>query len=163
MIPRRRPSANRGFTLVELTVVMLIAATLLAVTVVSLSSVQSRTAARSAAQHFARDLAQARTWALRTHEAVTVSFDESADSLLYRVISERGDTIVRRAFRADAEIRLSAMDLMMDGDSLRFGSDGVASLSGGGGGTTATAEFVAGTTLYRVRFNARGTGEVEAG
>jgi prepilin-type N-terminal cleavage/methylation domain-containing protein len=167
MTPPRRTSANRasdrGFTLVELTVVLAIGAVLLGVTVVSLTTVQSRTAVRSAAQHFSRDLAQARTWAIRTHEAVTISFDEAADSLLYRVVSEGGGTIVRRSFRRGSEIRLSGMDLMLAGDSLRFESDGVATIPSGGVAATATAEFAAGARVYRVRFNARGTGEVEAG
>ncbi|MDT8368858.1 MAG: GspH/FimT family pseudopilin [Longimicrobiales bacterium] len=164
MISHGPPSARDGFSLVELTVVLLIAAVLTAISVIAVSSVQTRAAARSAAQHFSRDLAQARSWARRTNEAVTITFDERADSLVYTVVGAGGDTLSRRPFRNGGEIRLDSFDLLMAGDTLRFEADGIASLAGAQPpGPYGVARFVAGPVVYFVHFNATGGSVVEAG
>ena len=143
---------------------MLVVTGLTGFAVVALSSTQSRSAARSAAQHFATDLRQARAFARRTNEAVTVSFDETADSLHYTVVGVSGDTLVDRRFRQGFDIRLDSFDLRMVGDSLRFEADGIADLAGAQPeGPTAEARFVAGNVTYIVRFNSTGEGRVEVG
>jgi len=159
----RRPTSS-GFTLVELLVVMLLVASLTAVAAWSLSSTGGRSAARAAAQQFATDLRQARAFARRTNEAVTIRFDETPDSLRYTVIGASGDTLADRRFRPGFDVRLDAFDLQMAGDSLRFGADGLASLGGAlPAGPTASASFVAGSATWRVRFNSSGEGRAETG
>jgi len=143
---------------------MLLIAGLTSIAVVALSSTQSRAAARGAAQHFAADLRQARAFARRSNEAVTITFDETADSLHYLIVGASGDTLVDRRFRSGFDIRLDSFDLRMAGDTLRFGSDGIAALDGAQpAAETATARFVAGAVTYVVRFNATGEGRVEVG
>ena len=159
-----RCRAASGFTLVELMVVMLLVTGLTSIAVVALSSTQSRSAARAAAQHFATDLRQARAFARRSNEAVTITFDETVDSLHYTVIGESGDTLVDRRFRSGFDVRLDSFDLRMAGDTLRFEADGIASLDGAQPeGSTATARFVAGSVTYVVRFNSTGEGVWEVG
>lgn len=143
---------------------MLLVTALTGIAIVSLSGTQGRAAARSAAQHFATDLRQARAFARRTNQPVTITFDETPDSLHYTVIGAAGDTLADRRFRDGFDIRLQSFDLRMAGDTLRFGADGVASLDGAQPqGPTATARFVAGSVTFQVRFNSTGEGVWELG
>jgi len=112
-----------------------------------------RASARSAAQLFSRDLAQARAFASRSREPVTIYFRE--DSLAYRLEAEAGRVLVRRRFQGGDEIALTELDLELAGDSVRFDGRGLAELPGVG-----TAVFVAGGDSYAVRFNAAGASRV---
>jgi len=159
-----RTRETSGFTLVELMIVMLLVTTLTGIAVVSLSGTQGRAAARAAAQHFSTDLRQARAFARRTNQAVTIAFDETTDSLHYTVIGAAGDTLADRRFRRGFDIRLDSFDLGMAGDTLRFGPDGIVPLDDAQpAGPTATARFVAGDVTYLVRFNSTGEGIWERG
>ena len=144
---------RRGFTLVELVVVLTIAGVSLGISVYFFSSFLSQSASRRAAQVFSRDLAQARAFATRSREAVTVRFFE--DSLVYRVDSEGGRELIRRAFESGEEIPLTSLDLELAGDTLHFNAQGLANVPGLG-----TAAFVAGSNTYEVRFNGTGSSRV---
>lgn len=159
-----RTRARAGFTLIELTIVMLLVAGVMTMAVASLGSIRGRSAARGAAQHFATDLRQARAFARRSNEPVTITFDETADALRYIVVGASGDTLVDRRFQSESDIRLDSFDLQTPGNTLRFEADGIASLDAVElSAPTATARFVAGGVTYVVRFNATGEGRVEAG
>lgn len=159
-----RAGRRSGFTLIEILVVLVIAAIGTGIAVSSFGLFQARASARGAAQTFSRDLAQARAWARRSNEPVTVNFDETAGALRYTVVGSAGDTIADRRFGAGGEIRLDSIQLGMEGDTLRFGASGIADLSTASPvAPTANALFFAGARSYRVRFNASGSSVVEPG
>lgn len=145
--------AGRGFTLIEITVMLVVVAVSLGTAGFFLTGFLGRASARSAAQLFSRDLAQARAFATRSREPVTVRFQE--DSLAYRVESLGGRVLVRRRFQDGDEISLSGVDLQTPGDSVHFSARGLAELPGLG-----TAAFSAGAEVYEVRFNGTGTSRV---
>jgi prepilin-type N-terminal cleavage/methylation domain-containing protein len=143
-----------GFTLIELTVVLAIAAVSIGLGGSYLIGFLGKASARNAAQVFSRDLAQARSFATRSREAVTVRFLE--DSLVYRVQSAGGRVLAVRRFGQGQEVVLSQLDLELAGDSLAFSSQGLSVLPSG----TGTAVFVSGDETYEVRFNGTGRSRI---
>jgi Tfp pilus assembly protein FimT len=117
--------------------------------------------ARGAAQVFARDLALARSMAVRAKEPVVIRFYES--SRWYQVVAlTSGTELVRRRFGVNADVDLSAIDLTFRGDTVLFDARGVVNLSNiQGTGTLGQATFQAGTTRYTVSFNSLGASKVE--
>ena len=149
---RRRDPA--GFTLLEMAVVPVIGGVLIAMSTLTFSNVNTRSSARRAAQVFARDLALARSMAVRGRERVVIRFDEGA--LWYDVETESGRTLATRRFGPDADVNLTAIALGSAGDSLAFSNRGVGTLSA----TLDTASFTAGAITYLVTFNAMGASQV---
>ena len=162
--PGNRPSASgrRGFTLLELTIVLLLAGLTLGFAGLSFSGYFQRSSARRAAQVFARDLSLARSSAVRAKQPFVIRFYES--SRWYQVVSQSSGTeLVRRRFGVNADVDLSAIDLKFRGDTLLFSARGVVDLSNiSGSGTLGEAVFAAGTTSYTVSFNSLGASKVEA-
>ena len=155
---RSRSVGSGGFTLLEMMVVLILASTALAVTLFTFTQYNERTAARRAAELFARDLTLARSSAARSREAVTVRFYEA--SRWYTITAASGRELTRRRYGTDGDIRLEALDLALPGDSLVFDDGGVADLSGGGS-TLGRAVFTAGPTSFSVHFNALGVSRLE--
>lgn len=156
--PARR-SATGGFTLLELTLVLVLSALTLGFASVAFSGYLQRVSAQRAAQVFAQDLTLARAAALRGRESVVVRFDEV--NRWYSIYVQRtGTELTRRRFGENADIDLSAVDLMMRGDTVMFSSRGVADLDGAAG-ALGEARFVSGATEYAVSFNAMGASKVE--
>lgn len=153
-VPGRRRASTEGFSLIEVTVVLVLAAVLLTLAAGAFAGYQSRSSAQRAAQVFSRDLSLARGTARRLREPVAIRFYEG--SMWYTVTTEGGRELVRRRFGSGSEIVLSVVDLETSGDSLRFGPDGVATLAG----TTGTALFQAGSSQWEVEFNALGAARV---
>lgn len=150
-----------GFTLLELTIVLILAGLTLGFAALSFGSYFQRSSARRAAQVFARDLTLARSSAMRAQEAVVIRFFES--SRWYQVVAlDSGTELVRRRFGVNADVDLSAIDLLFRGDTVVFNSRGIADLSNiQGGGTLGEAEFESGTVTYGVSFNSMGASSVE--
>ena len=117
-----------------------------------------RANARRAAEIFDQDLSVARNAAARTRQTVVLDFDESA--LTYVARTTGGDTLFRRSFDGDSDLRLSAMDLQFSGDTLAFGSRGMADLSGALG-ALGRAAFTAGNVTYAVFFNSMGSSRID--
>ena len=120
-----------------------------------------RSSARGAAQVFARDLSLARSAAVRAKEPVVVRFYEA--NRWYQVVAQSSGTeLVRRRFGVNADVDLSAIDLMFRGDTLVFDARGVASLANQQvPGPLGQASFEAGATRYTVSFNSLGASKVE--
>lgn len=157
--PGRATLRRRGFTLLEMTIVLVLSGLTLGFAALTFSDYARRVSAQRAAQVFARDLALARSSALRTREPVVIRFYEA--SRWYTVVmQESGDEVVRRRFGANGDIDLSAIDLYMQGDTVLFNGRGVASLSNAFG-SLGEARFTAGTVRFDVTFNAMGASEVE--
>ena len=146
-------TSNRGFTLIEMLVVLVIASVGLGIAVFTFSGTLGRSAARGAAQIFSRDLAQARSYAARSRAGVAIVFDE--DSLGYRLTVDTGAELLRRRFGEGDDLPLSAIDLELAGDSVRFDNRGLADVPGLG-----KAAFTAGSVVYEVRFNGTGASRI---
>ncbi len=147
----------RGFTLVELAVVLVLAGVTLALATGGLVGYNNRIAAHHAAQLFVRDLSLARAHAVRGREPVVIRFSES--SRWYSISTmATGRELIRRRFNVTADIHLAAIDLEMPGDTLFFTSRGILS---GVGGQLGTATFSTATSTYAVSFNVMGASRVE--
>lgn len=148
---RGRPG---GFTLIEVAVVLTIAGIVLSMTLVNFGSFAAKTAARSAAMTFGRDLAQARAFALRSREGVTIRFER--DSVLYRIESDNGSLVASGLFGSGSDYTLDSLDLSVRGDTIRFSKDGVIDMDALRI-SLASALFSAGDITYEVQFNATGS------
>jgi prepilin-type N-terminal cleavage/methylation domain-containing protein len=150
---------RRGLTLLEMTVVVSIAAVGLTFALLSFNGYFQRVAAQHAAQLFAQDLTVARTWAVRSREPVVVRFFEAG--LWYQLEARSSGTeIVRRRFGAHGDIDLTEAALDFPGDSLVFDQRGFADLSGVGG-ALGTATFSSGPVTYTVSFNSMGASKID--
>ena len=151
---------TRGFTLIELLAVLTLSAVTMGLAVTTLTRYFARSTARHAAQLFTQDLSQARQLAVRGQTPVVLRFFES--SLRYEVATLDGATeLVQRGFSSEDGLELSEIALDLAGDTLLFDRRGFADLSGASG-TLGVARFVAGSTEYRVSFNALGASRVQA-
>ncbi|MFQ5536138.1 MAG: Tfp pilus assembly protein FimT/FimU [Gemmatimonadota bacterium] len=153
------PSVRKGFSLLELTVVLTIASLSLGFAAVAFNGYLYKMSAQRAAQVFAQDLRLARSAALRAREPVAIRFYEG--SRWYTVVMQQSGTeLTRRRFGVNADIDLTGVDLRMRGDTVLFTSRGVADLKNAFG-SVGEARFQAGTVEYRVYFNAMGASKVE--
>ncbi len=156
---RQLPS-RAGFTLIELTIVVAIAAIVTTMGGLTFSGYFQRSSARKAAQIFAQDLVAARSFAVRSQESVVIRFYET--NLWYEVESQgTSSEIARRRFAgSSSDIDLSAVTLDTTGDSLVFSSRGLADMSGAGG-ALGTATFSSGAIRYTVSFNGMGASKID--
>lgn len=156
---RRSDAGVGGFTLLELAVVLVLAGLVLGSAGLTFSDYFERSSASRAAQVFARDLTLARSSAVRAREAVVIRFFES--SRWYQVVVQASGTeLVRRRFGVNADVDLSVIDLVFQGDTVVFNSRGVADMSGIVG-SLGEARFASGTRAYSVYFNSLGASKVE--
>jgi Tfp pilus assembly protein FimT len=155
----RSRQAAGGFTLLELTIVMVLAALTLGFGGLSFSGYYRRTAASNAAHVFMQDLVLARTTAVRTRQAVVIRFYESQRWYLVETQSDSVE-VIRRRFGDAADIDLSAITLAQTGDSLVFSSRGIATITGTSG-ALGEATFSSGTVTYTVYFNSMGSSKIE--
>ncbi len=147
---------TKGFSLVELAVVLVLAGVTLGMTIGGLSGYRHSVAAHHAAQLFVRDLSLARAQAVRGRESVVIRFSES--SRWYSVSTTTGTELIRRRFGVNADIDLAAIDLEITGDTMFFNSRGVLSPLGAQLGT---ATFSSTTETYAVLVNTLGSSRVE--
>lgn len=153
---------SRGFSLLELTIVLVMAGLVMGFAGLTFSGYFQRSSAKRAAQVFARDLSLARSTALRSREKVVLRFYES--NRWYQVVAlSSGTEVARRRFGVNADVDLSAIDLQFDGDSVVFSARGVADLQDAEGVTLGKAVFTAGTVSFSVSFNSLGSSKVEEG
>jgi prepilin-type N-terminal cleavage/methylation domain-containing protein len=152
-------SARRGFTLIEVLVVLVIVAGVLTVGALAFSGYFQRAAAQRAAQVFANDLTMARALATRSRVKVVIRFYES--TLRYEVEAQGASVdVVQRRFGTNADIDLSAVSLDFTGDSVVFDARGFADLSGAAG-PLGTANFSSGAVRYTVSFNSMGASRID--
>jgi Tfp pilus assembly protein FimT len=135
-------------------VVLVIGSILMGMGTLAFSTVNTRQSARRAAQVFARDLALARSMAVRGRERVVIRFDEAG--LTYAVETASGRVLANRGFGPDEDVHLDGITLAETGDSLVFSNRGIATL----GSALGTATFTAGFATYQVTFNGMGAARV---
>ena len=148
----------RGFSMVEVLVVLLLIAVMLGLAAETFNGYMARTAAKKAAEIFVQDLNVTKNAASRSRRIVVLDFDESR--LQYVARTESGDTLFRRSFDEGGEITLSSLDLEMAGDTLFFDGRGQADL-GGAMGSLGRAVFSAGSRSYAVSFNSMGVARID--
>ena len=100
---------SAGFTLIELTIVILISSILTSIAFRSYGSYLDRTSSRRSAEMFSQDLTLARSEAVRARTAVTLLFDESA--MIYVMRSASGDTLVTRAHQCQFNLILNVFNM----------------------------------------------------
>ena len=150
-----------GFSLLELTIVLVMAGLVMGFAGLTFSGYFQRSSAKRAAQVFARDLALARSAAMRSREAVVLRFDESGRWYEIETMGS-GTALVRRRFGVNADVDLSSIVLLFAGDSVVFSARGVADLSNiEGGASLGEARFASGATEFSVYFNSLGASKVE--
>ena len=147
----------RGFTLIELVVVLVLVGVTIAVANGGLTGYTQRIAAHHAAQLFVRDLSLARAHAVRGREPVVIRFSESGRWYSISTMTT-GKELVRRRFNVNADIGLAAIDLEIPGDTVFFTSRGILS---GVSGQLGTATFATANETYAVSFNIMGASKVE--
>lgn len=152
-------SLRRGFTLLEMLIVLTVGAVIAGMGTLAFSGYFQRDSARRAAQVFAQDLVAARGFAIRSQEPVVIRFFES--TLWYQVVGQSSATeIARRRFGGAGDIDLSGVSLDTAGDSLVFDARGMADMSGAGG-SVGTATFSSGPNTYTVSFNGMGASRID--
>lgn len=150
---------KRGFTFVEVVVVLGLASLMLGLGGAAFTGFFQRSSARRAAELFGQDLTAARSYAVRSREPVVIRFYES--TLWYEIETQTSAAeIARRRFGGSADIDLSAVSLDMAGDSVVFSPRGIADLSGASG-PLGNASFSSGATTYTVSFNGMGAYKIE--
>ncbi len=147
----------RGFTLIELAVVLVLASITIGMTSGGLIRYNRKIAAHHAAQLFVRDLSLARAHAVRGRESVVIRFSESSRWYSISTIPT-GTELIRRRFNDNADISLAGIDLEMLGDTVFFTSRGILR---GVSGQLGTATFSTGISTYAVQFNIMGASKVE--
>ncbi|MFC1575413.1 GspH/FimT family pseudopilin [Gemmatimonadota bacterium] len=148
----------RGFTLIEVLIVIIIMAITLTIGGMVFSRYFVRTSAKRAAVVFGQDLTVARNTAARSRQVVVVDFDEGGLGYVVRLAA--GDTLLSRSFDDGSDVRLSSLDLEFTGDTVAFNARGVADLSEASG-PVGRAQFTAGTITYVVSFNSIGSSRIE--
>jgi len=157
MTSDHRNTGPGGFTLIELTVTLVIMSLTLTALAVGFNTYNRASSAKRAAEVFANDLSVGRSYAVRTRDTVKVVFSESTPS--YRIESLAGDTLVERMFTASSDFKLDTLDLQATGDSIYFDRRGRI-FFGGISGSIGVARFILGDAGYQVRFNVLGTSRV---
>lgn len=150
--------SDRGFSLLEVMVVLMIGAGSLVIASQIYGSFLDESTARRSAMVFARDLSLARANSLQVRSDVVVRFSE--DVLEYVVEIVGGRELVRREFGPGEDLPLSSLDLQTTGDSLVFNGRGILDMSSIGG-SLGTATFSARGSTYMVSFNATGASRVD--
>jgi len=118
--PVRGATHGRGFTLAELTVVLLVLAVLVALAAMRIGPAADRSAVHAAAMDVAAILEAARTAAVYRRSVVAVGIDTAHGTLVARADSV---VLLRRDLRSTYGIRLSASrdSLAFDGRGLGIG------------------------------------------
>jgi prepilin-type N-terminal cleavage/methylation domain-containing protein len=147
---------TRGFALVELVMVLVLAAVLLSLGGVSLRRWTDRHAVRSAAELFARDLSLARGAAMRERAPVTLRPDDPGVG--YRIVGAGERELAHRDYARGDGIRLHAIRFIQPEGGVVFGSRGMAELEGEG--ALGEVRFLLSDHEWIVHFNAAGVARV---
>lgn len=117
---RRRD--ERGFTLVELLIVLSIVSLSLLIANNSYVSFRESSALNRAARVAAADVALARSYAIRNRTNVALVADEANRSYVIR--DQAGNVYLSRSFDASSEMALQSLNVNLPGDSITFSSSG---------------------------------------
>jgi type II secretion system protein H len=123
MITGRAARLQKGFTLVEMLIVVAIIGTVSLIATTSYRNFRERSTLNRAARVVAADMALARTYAIRNRANVTLVAIESARR--YEIRDGAGNVIKNRWFDDSSDLALASLDVKTTGDSLTFNSRGL--------------------------------------
>ncbi len=127
------PADHRGFTVIELVIVMTVSGLLLSIGFASMRDYSRKQRARQAAEALAWSVQVARTYAIRAGRPMALIVDETNRTVLVRDTS--GTVAYNRDFSDRSDFALEVLDLDLDGDSLVFSRRGLC-MNCRSGGTT---------------------------
>lgn len=145
---RERIQSQKGFTLVEMLIVLSIVSLSMLIANSSYIAFRESSTLNRAARVIAADVALARSYAIRNRTGVALVADEASASYVVRDAS--GTVYLNRAFDASSEMRLETLDVKLPGDSVSFNSRGMLTLG------AATVEVGRSGGSRQVDFNAIG-------
>jgi prepilin-type N-terminal cleavage/methylation domain-containing protein len=144
---------ERGFTLVELLIVLSIVSLSLLVANNSYTTFRESSTLNRAARVVAADVSLARSHAIRNRTSVALVATEATRSYVIR--DAAGTVYLNRVFEATSEMPLDILNVQMPGDSIVFNSRGLMSVLG-----TANVDVERNGAGRRVSLNAIGRWQI---
>lgn len=123
-----RKQSERGFTLVELLIVLSIVSLSLLVANSSYSTFRESSTLNRAARVVAADVSLARSHAIRNRTSVALVATEATRSYVIR--DAAGTVYLNRVFESTSEMPLDLLNVQMSGDSIVFNSRGLMAILG---------------------------------
>ncbi|MEE8486951.1 MAG: GspH/FimT family pseudopilin [Gemmatimonadota bacterium] len=146
---RNRIHSERGFTLVEMLIVLSIVSLAMLMANTSFIRFRESSTLNRAARVIAADVALTRSYAIRHRKPVALVANESTQSYVIR--DNAGTVYLNRAFDASSQMLIESLDVAVAGDSVAFNERGL--MSGAGSANIDISRHGAGR---RVQVNAVG-------
>lgn len=125
---RNRMHSERGFTLVEMLIVLSIISLAMLMANTSFITFRESSTINRAARVIAADVSLARSYAIRHRRQVALVANESTQSYVIR--DAAGTVYLNRAFDASSAMLIESLDVAMAGDSIAFNERGLMSGAG---------------------------------
>ncbi|MFQ5529057.1 MAG: GspH/FimT family pseudopilin [Gemmatimonadota bacterium] len=125
----KRTNRERGFTVVELLIVLSIVSLAMLIANSSYITFREASTLNRAARVIAADIALARSYAIRNRTRVSVVADEPTRS--YVVRDALGAVYLNRVFDLSSDMQIDSLDVRIVGDSVTFNERGLMAGLGG--------------------------------
>ena len=116
-------TSERGFTLVEVLIVVTILSLVSLIANTSFRNFRERATLNRAARVIAADIALTRSYAIRERQNVSLVADEA--SRTYAIRTAGGDTLAVRSLDSSTDLAIDSLNVLATGDSITFNSRGM--------------------------------------